>query len=161
MCEGCERKFKEEAYLKHSKVCEKVFQGQRIAIDSKKKKINDLDQAVLKHKEYEDKKKGKNQKSKGQKWKKQSEEFRAIIKQNREFDQKGGTGVFTHIPSAITDDYTLCDMCNRKYNEQAYTKHLPTCERRSKEAQMKGKAKQSGPTSNISSKPNLNVRFKK
>jgi hypothetical protein len=85
-------------------------------------------------------------------------------------------------PSVLTEDYQLCNMCNRKYNEQAFGKHLPTCERRTKEANMKAKSKnalmpqnslntnntlshQSKPTvsqtTNFSSKPNLNVRFYK
>lgn len=57
-------------------------------------------------------------------------------------------------------------MCNRKYNENAFDKHLPTCERRAKESQFKNKAR---PTSIISgntttyanSKPNLNLKFNK
>jgi hypothetical protein len=59
--------------------------------------------------------------------------------------------------SAIYDEYLNCDLCNRKYNEQAYSKHLPTCERKAKETMMKDKMK-SGISS---SKPNLNVRFGK
>ncbi len=39
--------------------------------------------------------------------------------------------------SALSDDYIYCNMCTRKYNENAYSKHLPTCERRTKEAQFK------------------------
>lgn len=46
-------------------------------------------------------------------------------------------GPGTSAPSSITDDYVHCNMCNRKYNENAYSKHLPTCERRTKEAQFK------------------------
>jgi hypothetical protein len=50
-------------------------------------------------------------------------------------------GGFVNTPSTITDDYTFCDMCSRKYNEQAYIRHLPTCERRTKDAVMKTKLK--------------------
>ena len=46
-------------------------------------------------------------------------------------------GAGTSGPSSITDDYKHCNMCNRKYNENAYSKHLPTCERRTKEAMFK------------------------
>jgi hypothetical protein len=70
-------------------------------------------------------------------------------------------GSYTNTPSVLTEDYTLCNMCNRRYNEQAYSKHLPTCERRTKEAQMKGKVKQASGTNNFGSKPNLNVKFGK
>ena len=64
-------------------------------------------------------------------------------------------------PSVITEDYTLCNMCSRRYNEQAYSKHLPTCERRTKEAQMKSKAKQAVGSNGYGSKTNLNVKFGK
>ena len=85
----------------------------------------------------------------------------------------GGQG-FTHTPSAFTEDYTHCNMCNRRYNENAYSKHLPTCERRTKEAAMKSKGKpgtgsmtgntmtgnmMTGNTGAYGSKPNLNVKF--
>lgn len=63
-------------------------------------------------------------------------------------------------------------MCNRRYNENAYSKHLPTCERRTKEAAMKNKNKPqiggSSGNSNMNNtgttygnKPNLNVKFGK
>ena len=44
-------------------------------------------------------------------------------------------------PSVVNDDYTLCKFCNRRYNDEAYNKHLPGCERRFKEAQLKAKNK--------------------
>jgi hypothetical protein len=98
-------------------------------------------------------------KQKTQKWKKQSEELRSIIKQNRDFDPKSNNGpsTFVNVP-ASNDDYSHCNMCNRKYNEQAYIRHLPTCERRMKDAEMKNKPKGVIQSSN---KPNLNLRFKK
>ena len=41
--------------------------------------------------------------------------------------------------SAVTDDYTLCKFCSRKYNETAYNKHLDFCQRKYKEAGMKAR----------------------
>jgi hypothetical protein len=56
----------------------------------KKKRVDGEAAALLKFKEMEERKKGKfsnnnnnNQKAKAAKWKKQSEEFRAILKANR------------------------------------------------------------------------------
>jgi len=115
------------------------------------------------------------------KWKKQSEEFRAIMRQGKTttgfgVDSMGGkdnqikkggsgggknTGKYVPTPSSLTDDYNHCNMCNRKYNEQAYLKHLPTCERRAKESVMKNNIKSGTTSSSVSSKPNLNVRFNK
>ena len=56
-------------------------------------------------------------------------------------------------------------MCNRRYNESAFTKHLPTCERRSKEAAAKSKNGISTGsilnTTSGSNKPGFNMKFKK
>lgn len=93
-------------------------------------------------------------------------------------DKGGKTGgkstgtAYVNTPSVLTDDYTFCNMCNRKYNENAYSKHLPTCERRAKESQIKNKPKPSGTMgmggntnsntgSGYGNKPNLNVKFNK
>lgn len=94
-CQGCGRKFVPEAYAKHGKVCKKVFQTKRKAFDVKKQRILDSEHAaILRQKEFEEKKKGKvgmglnnnnnkNIPTKKSKWKKQSEEFRAIMKANQ------------------------------------------------------------------------------
>lgn len=42
-------------------------------------------------------------------------------------------------PSPIDDDLTFCKFCSRRYNEDAYKKHAPGCERRFKEKEMKNK----------------------
>lgn len=92
-CHTCGRKFNEDSYPKHAKVCKKVFASKRKTFDMKKQRIIDSEHAtMLKHKEYEEKKmqkKGGNslnlkdeKNAKKAKWKKQSEEFRAILKNN-------------------------------------------------------------------------------
>lgn len=58
--------------------------------------------------------------------------------------QMGGTGGniggSKHFqPSVINDDYTLCQYCSRRYNDEAYYKHLPGCERRFKESQARNR----------------------
>ena len=68
--------------------------------------------------------------------------------------------------SVLTDDYVYCNMCTRKYNENAYSKHLPTCERRTKEAMLKnkvnvGNVKTIPMSSGNSSRPNFNTKFNK
>ena len=60
------------------------------------------------------------QQNKKAKWKKQSEEFRAVIKNST---QTGTGSKFVNVPSS-NDDYVHCQYCSRKYNEQAYNKHL-------------------------------------
>lgn len=138
-CESCGRRFVKEALEKHYKVCQKVFNEKRAKFDSKKNRILDPEHAImLKNAEYKEKREARMNKNKDKKpqgdpkWKKQSEEFRSIIKGG------GEDGVVK--PSVLTEDYTLCQFCNRKYNEDAYKKHLATCERKYKEAQMKAKS---------------------
>ena len=70
--------------------------------------------------------------------------------------------------SVIEEDYKHCDLCNRRYNENAFDKHLSTCERRAKEVQFKNKGKPgtgsimtANTTSYANSKPNLNLKFNK
>jgi hypothetical protein len=82
---------------------------------------------------------------------------------------KGGNmgGGFVNTPSTINDDYIHCDMCSRRYNEQAYGKHLPTCERRTKDSLMRDKLANKGTTGSMGygsttmSKPGMGSRFKK
>jgi hypothetical protein len=79
---------------------------------------------------------------------------------------------YVNVPMSIPDDYVLCNLCNRNYNESAYGKHLSHCERKSREATMKNKVKPGTTTGNNnnantnstythSNKPNLNVKFGK
>lgn len=90
-CQTCGRQFREEALLKHQKICKKVFVNKRKGFDMKKQRLDAEAMAFIKLKEYEEKKKGKfgnninnnNAKQKAAKWKKQSEEFRAILKAGR------------------------------------------------------------------------------
>lgn len=45
-------------------------------------------------------------------------------------------------PSVINDDYILCQYCQRRYNDDAFAKHAPGCERRFKESQARNKIMQ-------------------
>jgi len=45
--------------------------------------------------------------------------------------------------SSYNDDLTLCNICNRRYNEEAYKKHLNFCQKKSKDNEMKVKGKNS------------------
>ena len=108
-CDTCGRKFKEEAYEKHSKVCKKVFASKRKAFDVKKQRIIDSEHAtMLKYKEMEEKKKAKMGGNKQEiankkaKWKKQSEEFRAILKANKTTDNTGFGSKYYYEQNLIT-----------------------------------------------------------
>ena len=137
---------------------------------------------MMKNAEYEEKKKAKmglNKKGKEEeikklpKWKRQSEQFRNVLKNARKQDNedgnfmvvKGGQGggnvqkVVQQTPNYDYDDLKHCDLCNRRYNDDAFTKHLPTCQRKQKESLLKGNNNKGG--SNTVNKPNLNVKFTK
>ena len=74
----------------------------------------------------------------------------------------------------MTDDYTHCDLCNRKYNQNAYDKHLTHCEKKNKQSIFKNKGNppssqmgsRSGynnnkPTTNNNMRPNMNTKYGK
>lgn len=150
-CNTCARKFVSESYQKHIKVCKKVFVNKRKPFDLKKMRIiNEEHEQLVKRSEKEEKKIGnfKRQVVKARKWKKQSEELRAVmkVKVNKDSNNK------EPIVSTAYDDYIHCQHCNRKYNEQAYNKHLNFCSKKARESVMKGKI-------NMSSKPSLNMKF--
>ena len=150
-CDICGRNFKPEALEKHSKICKKVFASKRKAFDSKKHRIINDDHEEILRRQEKDKKKGNSvvqqqqNKDKKQKWKKESEEIRAVCK------NKNGD---IPIPSTITDSYIHCTYCNKKYNENSFYRHLDFCMKKAKENQMK-------PKMNTSMKPNFNVKFGK
>jgi len=80
-CRQCGRKFNPEAVQKHEKVCKKVFCAERKKFDIKKKRILDSEHAmILKRTEVSSKNANNKLNDKKAKWKKQSEEFRAIMK---------------------------------------------------------------------------------
>ena len=145
-CNVCGRKFNENAYVKHSKICKKVFASKRKPFDSKKKRIIDGEHAELLKRATKTQNNKVIPKKKVPTWKKQSEELRSVAKIAKTGDTK------MIIPSTASDDYILCQFCSRKYNEQAYNKHLNFCKTKHKESQMK-------PKMNTSSKPNLNLKF--
>lgn len=133
-CPDCGRSFVQSVLDKHVKVCKKVFQSKRKEFDSQKKRVIDEEhENIIKENEMKEKyqqkakPKGKGSDKKAvPKWKKQSEQFRNMI--------HGGK-----VESAPVDDYELCKFCNRKYNEEAYKKHVGGCERRFKDNFLKGK----------------------
>jgi hypothetical protein len=82
-CGHCDRLFNEEAIDKHENICKKIFGEERKKFDMKKKRILDSEHAMLSKgrpgKAADNKKVNKNA-GKTAKWKKQSEEFRNMLK---------------------------------------------------------------------------------
>jgi hypothetical protein len=171
-CDGCGRKFREEALEKHAKACKKVFQSKRKTFDTKKKRIIDSEHAmILKHAEIEEKSNPKLKQIKLKKknnWKKQSEMLRNVANVNKtgsDFMKKNsGNVVQVGKPTAGAfsnnddDDRTPCGVCGRKFNDDAYKKHKVVCERKDKENKMKGKSNVNNAKGMASNNTNNNVK---
>jgi acetyl-CoA carboxylase beta subunit len=96
-CKHCKRKFREENIEKHESVCKQIFCQTRRKFDTKKKRTLDSEHAMLlKKKELEEKQNNNLQEKnkKKDKWKKSSEEFRAIIKMGTTGEGFGGRIIF-------------------------------------------------------------------
>ena len=155
-CPHCGRSFVQRVLDKHVNICQKVFQNKRKTFNTQKQRMTDIEQvSLMKQGKMEEKRNpmlNNKYKSSVPKWKLQSEEFRKIARGDFGTGNKGkggnigGGGGYT--PSVITDSYIPCKFCNRKYNEEAYNKHLAGCERRYKDAQLKNKFSKKGTSNN-------------
>ena len=149
-CPHCGRSFKEEAYNKHVNICKDVFIKKRKAFNTKEMRLVDEQKEILNHnKIMEKKEKGKKQletkKSTKNNWKAKSEEFRRAMQgdqptnNNVEIYVKAANNQQNNTPTPTYSDLQLCNLCGRKYNESAYTKHLPTCQNKAKVSALKNK----------------------
>lgn len=128
---GCGRKFNVNSIKKHMKICKKVFQSKRKVFDSSKARAHGVVEKVKVGKGSNNSK-GNNQNKKNL-WKKQSEAFRAMLKQNRQEPiTEQDRNVFEEAQNLV-----LCNWCGRKFNDSAAQKHIPFCEKKSKMDKMK------------------------
>lgn len=105
------------------------------------------------------------------KWKMQSEQLRNQIKINKVDEGNPGGSDQPKFDSKQYDGYTHCDLCKRRYNEEAYKKHLNFCQKKNqKDALLKNNnnnsnTKESSNKNGMSylgsQKPGLNVKFRK
>ena len=158
-CPHCGRSFRMDVLTKHQKICQKVFQKKRKPFNMQKQRMVDSEQMSLMKMGQKQVAKNPKLNSKVQqkggipKWKLQSMEFRQIcrggfggpVKIGGGGKKTGGIGkgsggnMPAYTPSVINDGFIPCKFCNRRYNDEAYHKHLAGCERRYKEAQMRMK----------------------
>ena len=146
-CPQCTRKFNPLPFEKHVKVCSQVFMRKRKAFDSAKMRVEanpDL-QSFL---ESEGKgpggklnRKGKSQggSAKGapvqpptttNKWKEESEAFRAAMKAARDLAAaiaKGGP-LPPPVASAPNSSLVPCPHCDRRFSAKAAERHIPSCQ---------------------------------
>lgn len=136
----------------------------RKAFDSKQKRVLDSEHAdILRNNEIREKKEKAKKNATASKqstksnWKIQSEMFRQAMRAvgdtgnnievyvkdpgstNQQFGNKDvlRQNTTTNTVKSIPSNLTHCSLCNRSYNDNAYTKHLPHCEKKSKENAMK------------------------
>lgn len=129
---GCGRKFNANSIKKHMKICKKVFQSKRKVFDSSKTRTNGVVEKVKAGKGTNNSSKGNSQNKKNM-WKKQSEAFRAMLKQSRnEPMTQQDRNVFEEAQNLV-----LCNWCGRKFNDSAAQKHIPFCEKKAKMDKMK------------------------
>ena len=156
-CPHCGRSFNQNAFNKHVKICQKVFQKKRKVFNTQKQRINDYEQAsLMKQGAIEEKrlkKINKNKQQKIRKWKQQSMEFRAICNPGKNNNNFGKNNIMKNNNDVITSSYIHCQYCDRKYNEEAYNKHLNGCKRRYEEALIK-----KGGKKNVNKK-NVNIQY--
>lgn len=102
--------------------------------------INSEQAQLVKRQELSEKKGGNINKKKAN-WKAKSEEFRAAMKVGQMI--KSGKIDVKSIPitssSSIYSDYVHCKYCNRRYNEQAYNKHINHCMSKAKDSLLRPK----------------------
>jgi len=126
-CDGCGRKFNEQAFARHAKICKKVFQEKRKAYDPSKARAADGARAAstastsvsTKGKEAEKKAKEAKEAKKAA-WKARSAQLRAAIKAG-----KGDGSVDVPLD---TSDLIPCPHCKRTFNQRAAERHIPRCQ---------------------------------
>lgn len=145
-CPDCGRHFAPEPFIRHAKVCKKVFLSKRKVFDSSKQRLDANPETLAAAK-----KNGKKQQKPGNaaataaaagsgvsKWKEQSRQFREAMRSARGATGGGdvvvavgggGGGGGAPAPSQPYIDPTLiqCPNCQRRFNDKAAERHIPVC----------------------------------
>lgn len=124
--EGCGRSFKRVALEKHVKVCKTVFQA-----GEEKPKPNRGGSVNPQKADLSSEVKQPNRSESMQKWKQESEQFRKMLKKGGKAgtDDEELPGAQHHKPE---QPQKVCDICNKSFNEQAFSRHRPICESKKK-----------------------------
>jgi hypothetical protein len=145
-CPDCNRKFLPESYDKHVSICKTVFKSKRKAFNSAEQR--EPEEASISKKKPEPKKMANGKGGKNNKWKMQSEQFRANMRAAR----MAGTGDEAGYQEAakIAADYEQqqlvpCPHCERTFNEDAAKRHIPICANKARAAQMKNGPSRAAP----------------
>ena len=132
---GCGRMFNHEAIAKHENVCKKVFQSKRKAFNSaahRAPEVDDLEKGLLK-KVTKVQKPTQNKPSAIPKWKQESLAFRSMLKQAKNEPLTQEEKTLTEKIIKETDNRVPCKFCGRKFEENTAKRHIPFCEKKSKQ----------------------------
>ena len=125
--EGCGRSFRRVALEKHMKVCKTVFQKEQ---ESKDANLKNRGASVVNMKKGAVEPSATQNRSESvQKWKKDSEQFRKMLKGGKKENDEELPGAHLHKPD---EPQTVCDICQSSFNQQAYSRHRPLCESKKK-----------------------------
>ena len=143
-CPDCGRKFLPDSFEKHANICKKVFV-------QKRKQFNSADQREAEDAGFQVKRKPEpkkpaqaNKSAAKNKWKMQSEQFRANLRAAR-LAETGNEEEYKEAQKLASDmgkmDLTRCPHCDRSFNDDAAKRHIPICEKKARANQMKSGAK--------------------
>jgi len=152
---GCGKSFRAEIVQRHAKICKKVFQQKRKAFNvAEQRQIDEIKemQAENKYKKKPTKQAEKPKAKEGAipKWKMQSAMLRNGLRGMRKDGDNGGGNVNAE-EAAIVQKFNetqmmRCPHCNRTFSDEAGKRHLPFCEKKAKEAKLKGAPQKKTPT---------------
>lgn len=141
--EGCGKSFRPDVAKKHAKICKKVFQQKRkvfnMAEQRQPDELKEFEAESKYRKKQTTKQPAKPKAKEGAipKWKMQSAMLRNGIRAGKGDDQ-------SHTEEAIIakkfeeTQMTRCQFCNRTFNDEAAKRHIPFCEKKTKDAKLKG-----------------------
>lgn len=155
-CSTCQRRFNVDSFEKHSRVCAKVFAGQRKVFNMKAKRLEGTGAEKVQKKggaaSGGDNARSLNPterpiKSKQVDWKQKSNAFREAMKASRDVSKalKEGRELPPPKPSAPDPSLIQCEYCSRRFNEKAAERHIPFCREKSQRDNIsRGPAKKTG-----------------
>ncbi|TNV73828.1 hypothetical protein FGO68_gene15711 [Halteria grandinella] len=136
-CELCFRRFNLDSFERHILICEKVFFKKRKAFDSlKQRTLGDehyqmIEAAMQKFSYYNENVKLNT------KWKIRSAQFRMAVQQAKNPGQMP-------IEQSNGDNRVQCPYCLKRFANETAERHVPLCERKTRDLKNKGGVKPNG-----------------
>lgn len=160
-CDNCHRRFNVNSLVKHRKVCEKVFTGQRKVFNMAAKRLEGTEAEKVAKKSGKSSGGGGSRKAaasaedqplhgKKPDWKSKSSAFRDAMKASREVTValKEGRELPPMKPSAPDPSLIQCEYCSRRFNDKAAERHITFCREKTQRDSLK-----SGPPKKAAAAP--------